>query len=424
LFFCLQVVAFETLKEVRMKYYWCFALLVVSGALALAQSPKREDFGASLKRLKWDEHKQTTVEQKKIDTPAAEDVLKVETTLAIFDVLVLDAQGRTLTGFTKDDFVVTEDGTPQEIAAFSLGDGSTMPRSIVLIMDYSGSQLPYLQNSVEAAKTLVEKLTPRDRMAIVTDDIELLVELTSDKGKLKKSLDSLKKKAADNRLGRSEQYSALFATLRELVKSEERPIILFQTDGDELYRLQQIGNAAPPVAKSPNAFEAQRKPYSFQDVYTTAQKSRVTIYTIVPGVQLAGKSPEEQIKRAREIYAQRLHAMRKRAGDQSVDAFLARMRQMPDSYFHQMITTQHRQQLAAAGIAKLTGGWTEFLEVPEQAAAIYERILAGINRRYILGYYPTNEARDGKLRKVKIEVKGHPEYRILGKQSYYARDPE
>lgn len=401
-----------------MKYYWCFALLVVGGALALAQSTKREDFGASLKRLKWDEQKQTAVEQKKIDTPAAEDVLKVETTLAIFDVLVVDAQGRSLTGFTKDDFVVSEDGLPQEVAAFSLGDGSTMPRSIVLIIDYSGSQLPYLQNSVEAAKTLVEKLTPRDRMAIVTDDVELLVEFTSDKGKLKKSLDSLKKKAADNRLGRSEQYSALFAVLRELIKSEERPIILFQTDGDELYRLQPVGDAVPP------GFNQRTKPYSFQDIYTTAQKSRVTIYTIVPGVQLAGKSPEEQIKRAREIYAQRLHAMRKRAGNSSVDAFLARMRQMPDSYFQPMITTQHRQQLAAAGIAKLTGGWTEFLETPEQAAAIYERILAGINRRYILGYYPTNDARDGKLRKVKIEVKGHPEYRILGKQSYYARGPE
>jgi VWFA-related protein len=407
-----------------MKYQLWFVWFVGCCLLTAAQAPKREEFGASLKRLQWDEQKQTAVEQKKSDAAVAEDVLKLETTLAIFDVLVVDAQGRTLTGFTKDDFVVSEDGQPQEVAAFSLGDGSTVARSIVLIMDYSGSQLPYLQNSIEAAKTLVEKLTPRDRMAIVTDDVQLLVDFTADKNKLKKSLDSLKKKASDNRLGRSEQYSALFATLRELVKSEERPIILFQTDGDELYRLQLIGESVPPVLTNPNAFETQRKPYSLQDIYTTAQKSRVTIYTIIPGVQLAGKPLEDQFKRAREIYAQRLHAMRKRTGDAPVDAFLSRMRQMPDSYFQQKITVQHRQQLAAAGIAKLTGGWTEFLEAPEQAAAIYERILAGINRRYILGYYPTNEARDGKLRKVKIEVKGHPEYRILGKQSYYAREPE
>ena len=405
-----------------MKYYLCFALLVswLLCGFAAAQSPKREDFGASLKRLKWDEQKQTAVEQKKAKDEAAtsDDVLKVETMLAIFDVLILDPQGRSLTGFTQNDFVVREDGKPQEIAAFSLGDGSTVPRSIVLIIDYSGSQLPYLQNSIEAAKTLVDKLTPRDRMAIISDDVELLVDFTQDKGKLKKSLDSLKKKASGNQLGRSEQYSALFAVLRELVKSEERPIILFQTDGDELQRLQPVGDAGRP------GFNVRSKPYSFQDIYTAAEKSRTTIYTIIPGIQLMGQTPEEQIRRAREVYAQRLHAMRKRAGDESIDAFLARMRQMPDSYFQPMITTQHRQQMAAAGIAKLTGGWAEFLETPEQSAAIYERILAGINRRYLIGYYPTNEARDGKLRKVKIEVKGHPEYRVLGKQSYYAREGE
>ena len=405
-----------------MKSHLCF-VLIVGGLLcgfAAAQFTKREDFGASLKRLQWDEQKQTSVEQKKAKDEAAtaDDVLKVETTLAIFDMLVLDRQGRALPGFTKDDFVVSEDGKPQEVAAFSLGDGSTIPRSIVLIIDYSGSQLPYLQNSIEAAKTLVDKLTPRDRMAIVSDDVELLVDFTQDKGKLKKSLDSLRKKAAGNRPGRSEQYSALFATLRELVKSEERPIILFQTDGDELYRLQAVGNVLRP------SFNERLKPYSFQDIYTAAEKSRATIYTIIPGVQLAGKSSEEQLSRAREIYAQRLQAMRKRAGDEPIDAFLARMRQMPDSYFQQMITVQNRQQLAAAGIAKLTGGWAEFLETPEQATPIYERILAGINRRYLIGYYPTNEARDGKLRKVKIEVKGHPEYRILGKQSYYAKAAE
>ena len=297
-----------------MKSHLCFVVTVgwLLCGLAAAQSTKREDFGASLKRLQWDEQKQTTVEQKKAKDEAATADDEVETTLAIFDVLVLDPQGRALTGFTKDDFVVSEDGKPQEVAAFSLGDGSTIPRSMVLIIDYSGSQLPYLQNSIEAAKTLVDKLTLRDRMAIISDDVELLVDFTQDKGKLKKSLDSLRKKASDNRPGRSEQYSALFAALRELVKSEERPIILFQTDGDELQRLQPVGDAVRP------GFNVRTKPYSFQDIYTAAEKSRTTIYTIIPGVQLMGQAPEEQLRRAREIYAQRLHAMRKRAGDESL----------------------------------------------------------------------------------------------------------
>jgi hypothetical protein len=52
---------------------------------------------------------------------------------------------------------------------------------------------------------------------------------------------------------------------------------------------------------------------------------------------------------------------------------------------------------------------------------IYSRIFADINDRYIVGYYPSNKTRDGRRRKISIEVKGHPEYTIIGRRSYYAR---
>lgn len=74
-------------------------------------------------------------------------------------------------------------------------------------------------------------------------------------------------------------------------------------------------------------------------------------------------------------------------------------------------------------MAGLTGGWTEFLETPEQADAIYSRIFSDINQRYIVGYYPTNKERDGTSRKIDFQVKGHPEYQILGRRSYFAPRP-
>jgi hypothetical protein len=85
--------------------------------------------------------------------------------------------------------------------------------------------------------------------------------------------------------------------------------------------------------------------------------------------------------------------------------------------------TQWRtRQMAMVQLAKLTGAWPEFLETPEQADEIYTRILTDIDRRYIIGYYPTNRARDGKRRKVSVEVRGHPEYLVWGQKSYFARD--
>jgi hypothetical protein len=80
-------------------------------------------------------------------------------------------------------------------------------------------------------------------------------------------------------------------------------------------------------------------------------------------------------------------------------------------------------QSALAGVAGLTGGWTEFLETPEQADAIYSRIFTDINQRYIVGYYPTNKERDGKRRKIDFQVKGHPEYQVYGRRSYFAPAP-
>lgn len=80
-------------------------------------------------------------------------------------------------------------------------------------------------------------------------------------------------------------------------------------------------------------------------------------------------------------------------------------------------------QSALSAVAPLTGGWTEYLETPGQAEDIYARIFSDINQRYIVGYYPTNKERDGKRRKIEFKVKGHPEYQVYGRLSYFAPSP-
>jgi hypothetical protein len=81
-----------------------------------------------------------------------------------------------------------------------------------------------------------------------------------------------------------------------------------------------------------------------------------------------------------------------------------------------------RQQTAMMIVARASGGFTESLETPDQADAIYARILNDINNRYLIGYYPKNATRDGKRRTVKIEVRGHSEYIIWGRKTYFAPD--
>src|SRR5712664_2510704 len=161
------------------------------------EKPKLKDFGSSLKKLKWDPQKNETAESNDGDqnrNSEEGDVVRIETALVASDLLVVDKLGRTVQGLKESDFAISEDGAPQQVGHFLLGDNASLPRSIVLIIDYSGSQFPYIKNSVDAAKILVDKLGPLDRMAIVTDDVEMLVDFTNDKRNLKKKLDSVVEK--------------------------------------------------------------------------------------------------------------------------------------------------------------------------------------------------------------------------------------
>jgi Ca-activated chloride channel family protein len=356
--------------------------------------PKKEKFGSSLKRLKWDPNKQAAVEseqdnQKRSREIGPGDVIKVETNLVVLDLFVTDkTELRALTGLGKDDFVVTEDDVTQQISMFSVGADPSLARSIVLIIDFSSSMSRYLEKSVEAAKILVNRLGPKDEMAIVNDEVELMVGFTGDKKRLKSALDSLKNRPRGAHGSR--QLSALFVTLRELSGAGQgRPIIIIQSDGDEIMNLR---DQQPRAEGQPSAWE-----FGLADIQAAVLGTRATIYTLIPGEPLIGAPLEEA----------RLRVRRSMVGEQE------------DQYINTITPIRVRAQEAITSVADISGGWAAYLESPERSDELYERILADINQRYVIGYYPTNEARDGRLRKVQVEVRGRPEYVVHGRRSYY-----
>ncbi|MCV4696950.1 hypothetical protein OFB92_27975, partial [Escherichia coli] len=64
----------------------------------------------------------------------------------------------------------------------------------------------------------------------------------------------------------------------------------------------------------------------------------------------------------------------------------------------------YRTELMVAGqtgmfrLAELSGGYADYIEKPEDAMNVYLNILKVIDNRYLLGYYPKNEKKDGKRR--------------------------
>ena len=439
--------------------FLCAAGLALTDSFAQSpprEKPKLKEFGSSLKKLKWDARKKEAVLAVDPNRSGSsdDDVIRIETSLVICDVLVTDRQGRSVRNLKANDFAVSEDGVPQQVGHFVLGDNANLARTIVLIIDYSRSQFPYIADSIEAAKIFVEKLGPYDRMAIVTDDIELLVDFTNNKGELKKGLDSLIEKNRGSKgflgvgskrpqFGRSSQYSALMATLNEAFDDEDQsPIIVFQTDGDELEYLRNsiIVHEVPPGlspelrAQVQEEIEYKKKlqrasvtEFSLDDVYRGVEKSRATLYSIIPRTRLLGLTQDEQIQRLAAEDDRAIATWSAASSDKMKNVFQARQEERRKKLTPEILQARIDQELKVQGalvdLAKLSGGWAEFLETQSQAADIYRRIVEDLNQRYIVGYYPTNKDRNGKRRHITLEVKGHPEYTITSRKSYYAPEP-
>jgi VWFA-related protein len=414
------------------------------------EKPKLKDFGSSLKKLKWDPQKNETVISQQ-PTRDNEDVITIETSLVTSDVLVTDRQGRPVRDLKATDFVISEDGVPQQIGHFVLGDNVNLSRSIVLIIDYSRSQFPYIADSIEAAGVLVDQLGPKDRMAIVTDDVDLLVDFTNDKRELKKGLESLleRNRGAKSflgvggkrpRFGRSAQFSALMATLNEAFDDEDQnPVIVFQTDGDELEFLRnsvivhEVPFGLPPEILREVQEEVEQKrrlqrslmtEFSLDDVYRAAERSRATIYSIIPRTRLLELTQDEQIKRLAAEDSRSVATWSEASSEKMRNSFKVleeqRRKRLTPEILQARIDQELKIQHSLVDLAKMSGGWAEFLETKSQTATIYNRILADLNLRYILGYYPSNKNHDGKKRQITVEVKGHPEYIISSRKSYYA----
>lgn len=363
---------------------------------------------------------------------SADDTIRVNTDLVVSDVLVVDEKGSPVIGLNHSDFTVKEDAKPQKIEVFSVGADAQLPRSIVLIFHNGYYNWSDTQNSLHAAKSLVDKLAPTDKMAIVTTDLNLALNFTTDKNLLKKTLNSLSTKRQGNP-SVNRDYGTLMAVLGEMFDEKDvRPIVIFQTFGNEIGQLKEADLLELPEG-SPSIPEIQQRVnnnynkklveewrelypergYGFSDVLERIKQSQATIYSIIPGMRFVGLPREEQLRRGRISVEEWM-----RRAVQSTD--LLRINRVASKQQANEIDNYIISQSGMIQVAALSGGLTNFIEQPKDAEKVYDDIFTIINDRYSIGYYSPNEERNEKPRSIKIEVRGHPEYRIIGRNSYIA----
>lgn len=160
---------------------------------------------------------------------AAQDtVLHMDVRLVSVFVNVTDRNGAIVGGLSKDDFRVTEDGRPQEIAVFERQ--SEIPLNLTLEIDTSGSVKKDMAEEADAARRFAHAiLRPQDQMSLLqfATEVSELTPFTSKVSQIDRGLARLKSDFATS------LYDAIYIGSEGLGPKQGRKVLVLVSDGGD-----------------------------------------------------------------------------------------------------------------------------------------------------------------------------------------------
>ncbi|MFV0388488.1 MAG: hypothetical protein ACK5NT_07020 [Pyrinomonadaceae bacterium] len=322
--------------------------------------------------------------------------------------LVLNDDGKPVEGLNLEDFFVTEEAKLQEIVSFSQSNNRKQARSIVLVLDGSRSNVPLAEIGIESANVLIDLLPPEDKLAIVTDDVQLLADFTTNRKSLKKAVKLFENRINSGLSSKSLQMTALLAVLNKLFSSKHDPnIVILQSDGDECNAFAE-DRVSEPISADLRKFTGFYDPnklrdFGMLDIKNAIRKYNVKVYSVYPFYRFLGVPEVQQLELSYKAREEFLKFDRRLSKQQR--QMLAEKEKFLNRDFHLIGET------CMTKIANFSGGFLRYLEKPEDARAIYSTILAAEKYGYSLSFYADDS--DAEKRKFEIAVRNHPEYKVV-----------
>lgn len=324
-------------------------VLTVSVALMLPAQPARNgagpDFGRKLRPAPFSGQSQFRSTVHTVEVNAT----------------VRGADGRFVSGLTKDDFELLDNGKRREITVFA---GDVQPIAAALVLDRSGSVARQADQIAASAAAFVDGLLPADQAAIDTLTLECQ-PLTANKTQL---MDVLHGPLQGD--DGSPVWSGVDNAISSLSEISGRRAILLFSDGDDygpnlqspgLSTLPMPGRVAGPCRPWPDPSEA-----SLTDAARRAGREGILIYTV------SVEGPAVQT---------------------------------------------HDADLRA--IARATGGDRYRLKNQDELSAAFGRIVDELHHQYLLGFVP--DVLDGKVHTLTVRVK-RSGANVRARENYVAVD--
>ena len=156
---------------------------------------------------------------------------------------VSDRNGAPVTGLTRGDFTVLEDGQPQTLAAFAEGD---FPLSVAIGIDRSFSMTKMLPTEISAVRTFLGELRPEDQSMLLAigSEIDVVASLATGRQQQMRSLDTLKP------WGTTGLHDAVIAAIDAIQPAHGRRALVLMSDGNDRYSTAPAAEAVDRARRS------------------------------------------------------------------------------------------------------------------------------------------------------------------------------
>lgn len=296
-----------------------------------------------------------------VTTPDGETVV-IESNLVLLNLSVATRSGRPVPDLKETDFEVFEDDVRQPIETFA---PVSSPFNLVLLIDLSGSVRDKLDVIRRAAFSFLRAVRPEDRVAVVTfsDTARIQCPLTNDRRVLRERIDAIKRPE-----GGTFFYDALAGTLKAVLGEYkgERNAVVILSDG--------LDNSLPPGDPD------RGSTITYEELLAQATESDAILFPIYLDTEAETISRYGQVaKPGYEVARSRLQEL-----------------------------------------AETTGGLLFKAKTIDDLEGRYEEVASELRNVYSLGYSPTNNAHDGKYRKIRVKIVTRDGLTVRTRNGYYA----
>ena len=300
------------------------------------------------------------------------EAINVATELVTIPVRVTDRKGRFVADLTKENFTIFEDDAPQEIAFFS---NEQQPFTVALVLDMSYSATFKINEIHAAAIAFIDQLRPNDKVMVVSfdEEVHVLTEPTTDRQAIYRAIKQTRVAS-----GTSLYEAVDLIVNKKFRKLGGRKAIVLFTDG-----VDTTSKTAWYLSNLRDVEEIDTLVYPIQyDTFNDVQAIKnnpVMIPPTIPGpIPPTTKSPLPFPLPTGGI------------GMPSSQGTTAEDYRKAGEYLEEM--------------AKRTGGRIYQANTTSNLAYAFKNIASELREFYSLGYYPPEDAKVGKKRRIKVKI--------------------